>query len=272
MNNFNTRGAATSQGYDRIALKKSVNTKVNRTINFLLGLLLALLTVYLIMELNSQIIEKKAVTYNLKQLPLEENVTPYRIIKNEPKPQKKIQKKQKPVLKQDEKFDIAKTPVIDNTVEVDFDDLLAALEPTDDPIAEPVNASPSDNTIAADDTPATSHLNFVSEVPLFPGCSSKMDRAERIDCLNSKMGRFVQRRFDSSMANELGGLETVKISVLFTIGVDGLPKDIQIKAPNEKLEKEARRVISRLPQMTPGKMNGAPVNVTYSLPIVYRVN
>ncbi|MGB5982745.1 MAG: energy transducer TonB [Nonlabens sp.] len=272
MNYFNTSDAATSQGCDRIALKKSVNTKVNRNINFLLGLILALLTVYLIIELNSQVVNKKIPIVSIKQLEPEQNVGPYRIlVEKKPQQQKKVQKKQQPLKKQ-KKFDISKAPVIDETVD-DFDDLLAALEPTNDPIAEPVDHLKSgDGPADKNSEPATSHVNFVSEVPLFPGCSSSMDRAERIDCLNSKMARFVQRKFDTSMANETRGSNTVRISVMFTIGIDGLPMNIQIKAPSEKLKKEAARVISKLPQMTPGKMNGEPVNVTYTLPIVYKVN
>jgi protein TonB len=70
----------------------------------------------------------------------------------------------------------------------------------------------------------------------------------------------------------LNSKDVVKIAVVFTIGTDGLPRDIQVKAPNKDLEEEALKVISNLPQMTPGKIDNMPVNVTYSLPIRFQVH
>ena len=43
------------------------------------------------------------------------------------------------------------------------------------------------------------------------------------------------------------------------------------RAINLELEKEAIRVISKLPQMTPGYQRGKAVIVPYSLPIVFQV-
>ena len=38
------------------------------------------------------------------------------------------------------------------------------------------------------------------------------------------------------------------------------------------LEKEARRVIEKLPKLIPGKQRDRPVAVIYSYPIVFRLN
>jgi len=59
--------------------------------------------------------------------------------------------------------------------------------------------------------------------------------------------------------------------VPFTIDTSGNPKDIQVKAPNEKLKEEAYRIISKLPQMIPGQFEGADVNTTYALPINFKI-
>ena len=119
--------------------------------------------------------------------------------------------------------------------------------------------------------PINYNLRAVSAVPLYPGCNSSLNNNERIECLNEKMGKFVQRRFDTSLASELKGKEMVTITVVFTIGIDGLPKDIQVKAPSKSLENEAFKIISKLPRMTPGKYGDADVNTTYALPIRFRV-
>lgn len=115
------------------------------------------------------------------------------------------------------------------------------------------------------------NLLTVSAVPLYPGCNARLDNEERIECLNEKMARFVQRHFDAGLASEVNGKDIVSITVVFTIGIDGNPKDIQVRAPNKKLEKEAYRVISKLPKMTPGKFGEVDVNTTYALPIKFRV-
>ena len=270
MKKINTRGAATPKGLDRINLKKATNTKVNKTINFLLGLSLALFTGFLIIELNTQLNKKEIPTYTTKTLDLEADMGEIRIVDNKPKV---ITKPKVNKIKPIKKFDMAKPPVIDNDKVESFEDQLDQLDTTPDDDAIDSDFSKKEKGPAsALKIPATSHVSFVSEVPLFPGCASSMSREERIDCLNNKMGRYVQRKFDTRVTNDVNDRDLVRISVMFTISAQGLPIDILIKAPNKDLEKEARRVISNLPRMKPGKMNGEPVNVTYTLPIVYKIN
>ncbi len=271
MSNFNNTGAATPKKLDRVASKKAINTKVNKTVNFLLGLSLTVFTIYLIVELSTQVKEKTAPTYTIKTLERETNMGEYRIAKSEPKKtvQKTVEKKPTPPVKQ--KVDVTKPPVVDDNADDSFTDQLNALEPSPED-SSPIETGISDPVDSAPTGPATSNVNIVSEVPLYPGCSSRLDREDRIECLNLKMGKFVQRWFDTSHTDNLNGRDEVRISVMFTINVNGEIQDIQIQAPNKELEQEARKVISRLPKITPGKMNGEPVNVTYTLPIVYRVN
>ena len=74
------------------------------------------------------------------------------------------------------------------------------------------------------------------------------------------------------LANELGltpGKQ--RINVMFKIDKTGNITDIQARAPHKRLEAEAIRVVSLLPQMTPGKQRGRAVPVKYSLPITFLV-
>ena len=41
--------------------------------------------------------------------------------------------------------------------------------------------------------------------------------------------------------------------------------------PDKNLEKEAARIISKLPKMTPGKQRGRAVRVPFSIPITFRL-
>ncbi|GAL73552.1 TonB family protein [Nonlabens ulvanivorans] len=88
------------------------------------------------------------------------------------------------------------------------------------------------------------------------------------------MQRFVQRKFNKGLADELNldDGEIVKIDILFTINEKGLPIDVKVKAPHAILEKEAYRLIGKLPKITPGKINGDPVSVYFHLPIRFKMN
>ncbi|MEO9953179.1 energy transducer TonB [Nonlabens sp.] len=268
------RDAATSQNTRRED-KKAANTKVNPIVNFQIGLIAALVAAFLIIELTTEVPE--TIVYP----PISVNMTtdePYldsfTIIDNSPKPV--VKKAPKPKV-ETPKVDPNKPPKV---VENDQPDIPEQDKDTVEPVeTNPVETDTSDTDAASsnNDAPASKSsgptvIAALHEVPLFPGCSARMDSKERVECLNKKMGRFIQRKFDTSLGNDLNENGMVKIAVQFTIGVDGLPKDILVKAPNKKLEEEAYKVISRLPKMTPGKIDNAAVNVTYALPIRFQIN
>jgi protein TonB len=258
------RGAATPQNTRR-ADKKAANTKVNSIINFQIGLIAALVAAFLIIELTTAIpIEKKPLAITVDMPSDEPYLGKFMIIPNEDsKP--KIEK----VKPKTPKVDSNKPPQVikDNTPD---------LQDSDKTPEVPVKTTPvktgTTETKTAPLVPKNEVLTSVHEVPLFPGCNAAMDREERVVCLNKKMARFIQRKFDTSLANSVEGKDMVTIYVQFTIGKDGFPKDIIVKAPNEELEREAYKVISKLPEMTPGKINHRAVNVIYSLPIRFQIN
>ena len=64
-----------------------------------------------------------------------------------------------------------------------------------------------------------------------------------------------------------------RVVVQFTINTDGSVTDLSIaRSVNDVLDKEALRVISLMPNWTPGYLNGKPVRVRYSIPINFRLN
>lgn len=271
MNSFQKEGgAATPQSSNRLQLKNATKTKVNRLVNFQLGLIVALVLVYISIEITTATEERIYVPTTTKTMSLEATMGEYRIVENRPK-QKQVSKPATPKAAPTKKFDLSKPPVIDDTTDDSLSDQIDQLIPVDNGQDDPVVDLPTVDGTAKNTPPANSHINMVMEVPLFPGCSPSMNREERIDCLNKKMTRFVQRKFDARHSGNLESGSQVRISVVFTIGTDGLPTNIQVKAPNKELEKEALSVIRRLPEMVPGKNNGSAVNVTYVLPIVYQL-
>jgi protein TonB len=262
-----TDAAATSSAGGR-SDKKLTDVKVNPFINFLLGLTVVLLIAFLIMELQTPVREGNYPLFSKKEATLEVNMDRFVIEKPVPKTQVKkkvIETPKEPV----KKINTDKAPVIvdneDPEPEVDN-----APQYTDDPI---IDKTTSDTPVTKAEPSEPSNFNMlsVSEVPLFPGCSASLDSKERISCLNEKMARYIQRKFDTGLARDINGKDVVNITVVFTIGTDGYPKDVQVRAPSPALEKEARKLISGLPKMKPGKYNGAEVNTTYALPIRFKV-
>jgi periplasmic protein TonB len=53
--------------------------------------------------------------------------------------------------------------------------------------------------------------------------------------------------------------------------VKGNVVGVQTRGPDKNLEKEAQRIIEKLPKMIPGKQRGKPVRVPYSIPITFRL-
>ena len=110
----------------------------------------------------------------------------------------------------------------------------------------------------------------IENVPVFPGCEGGNNDAKR-DCMSKKISDFVNKKFNTELASELGLSGRQRINVIFKIDKTGAITGIRARAPHPGLEKEAERVISQLPKMQPGKQRGKPVNVPYSLPIVFQV-
>ncbi|MDT0691095.1 M56 family metallopeptidase [Salegentibacter sp. F188] len=112
----------------------------------------------------------------------------------------------------------------------------------------------------------------IDEVPAFPGCEDISSNEERKECTSQKITEFVSEKFDSSMGKKLGLTGVNRVIVQFKIDKNGNIQDVKSRAAAPELEDEAERVINSLPSMTPGKQNGRPVGVMYSLPIVFQVN
>ena len=89
--------------------------------------------------------------------------------------------------------------------------------------------------------------------------------------MEEKVMQFVQTNFKTELASELGLEGRQRISVQFKIDNDGYVVDVRARAPHPVLEKEAVKLIQKLPRMTPGKQRGKPVGVLYALPILFEV-
>ena len=114
-------------------------------------------------------------------------------------------------------------------------------------------------------------FQFIQNPPIYPGCEGKKGKALK-DCMSKKIQKFIGKNFDRDIAADLGlSGERVKILTMFTIGKDGRVTNIRARSKYKDLEKEAKRVIKKLPKMKPGQQRNRPVKVTYTLPIIFKV-
>jgi len=109
----------------------------------------------------------------------------------------------------------------------------------------------------------------IEDVPIFPGCES-VAKSQRRTCFQDKINQHIRRNFRyPEIAQEMGIQGRVYVN--FIIAKDGSITNIRMRGPDKNLENEAQRIISRLPQMTPGKQRGRAVRVPFSIPITFRL-
>ena len=110
---------------------------------------------------------------------------------------------------------------------------------------------------------------IIEDVPLFPGCE-RVAKSKRRQCFQEQMNKHISKNFRyPEIAQEMG--IQGRVFVQFMIGKDGSISGIRTRGPDKNLEKEAKRIIDKLPKMTPGKQRGRPVRVPFSIPITFRL-
>ena len=97
---------------------------------------------------------------------------------------------------------------------------------------------------------------IVSEPPVFPG-----GEKELMNFINGNI-----KYPDEAIANNIEG----RVILRFVVSTDGSVKRIElIKGVDPLLNQEAMRVISLLPKWKPGKNNGNPAAVWFSVPVTF---
>jgi protein TonB len=110
----------------------------------------------------------------------------------------------------------------------------------------------------------------IEDVPIFPGCEN-VAKSERRNCFQDQMNKHIRKNFRyPEIAQEMGIQGRVYVN--FIIAKDGSISNVRMRGPDKNLEKEAQRIISKLPTMTPGKQRGKPINVKYSIPFTLIVD
>ena len=237
--------------------KKSVNIKWNSKLFFQLGLIASLVLVYLIMETKFEINEKDQ-AFNNKEYLEEMPMVTYTIDEPIPLPKEKV------VLEKNVPKIITKiiTIVSEETPDIDIENT-----------TETIIVSPSKNIPKEDnkkEIEITKNVMGVEFVPVFPGCEKLISNKEKRNCMSLKIKKFIVKKFDTNKLDESSQIKEQKITVQFTINSEGNVTNVTARAPNKLLEKEAKRVVAKLPQMIPGRQGDKNVAVQYMVPITFK--
>ncbi len=117
-------------------------------------------------------------------------------------------------------------------------------------------------------------FSVIEQIPIFSGCEfTEKEFIKQKECFNIKMNEHVKANFrypSKAIRKKIQG----RVVVMFVINKEGNIENIKARAPEgcELLEEEAIRIISLLPKFKPGIQKGVPVKVSYSQPIIFRID
>ncbi len=130
----------------------------------------------------------------------------------------------------------------------------------------------NNKNIDNDDNDIEKSFLFVEVPPVYKGCEGLIGQ-EAKDCFSEKIREFVAKNFRTDLADSLNLKgQRIKILTMFTFDTKGKVTRIKARSKYKIFEKEAKRVIALLPKVTPGKQNGKPIKVTYTLPIIFKID
>lgn len=240
--------------------KHDANLQKNSTLYFQIGLILCLLGTYGLFEMK---FVKKDI--QIQEFATIEDITEIHVKNYVVEPEVKIEKQ---VKQRSQKLADKAPVVVDNDVEIVVQEI-DLIKP--DVLTSPIAVTSIEDFSEPETVDDPFNMINVEVVPIYPGCEKATSNRERVKCMSQKLGKLVQRKFNTELAADLGLSGMQKIDVQFKIDKNGLISEIKTRAPIEQLEDEAKRVVNKIPQMTPGKQRNEPVSVLYNLPIMFQV-
>jgi len=244
-----------------VGQKKDTNIKCNSTLYFQIGLILCLLASFALLEAQFKTISysEPPVTTSADPIIID-HVAPFQL---EKKNQDAQAKKPKQKL-----IDVYKTePNHTSTIEAKVV-LYNVPKSIDQPIDLAVLKKKTEIPKKDD---AIYIYDAVQVVPIFPGCE-KYDNNEDLEkCMANKISQIIKRKFNTNLGIQYGLKGVQRIFTQFTIDKTGHIKDVKVRSPHQVLDKEAKRVISKFPNMQPGIQGEQPVSVIYTLPIKFSI-
>jgi protein TonB len=240
--------------------KKRVNFPWNHGLFFQIGLIISLIAVFFVMESSLGYSEKNVGSH--LNFYIEEPPT---IIYDVEKPQAILKPLEKVVHRKPEQITPISTII---KVASNVSKILESSIKDESPVLDnSSNVTKVDPVV--DNKPR--NMENVEFVPVFPGCEAFKTNEEKVACMSSKIGVFIQKKFRTDQFNNLDRNKIQKVYVQFKIDKNGDITNVKSRAMNSELETEGSRVIKKLPRMIPGRQGNVNVDVIYMVPILFKV-
>ncbi|MCV6630302.1 MAG: TonB family protein [Flavobacteriaceae bacterium] len=258
MKNNNLQDRACGNKPERkLEQKRAVNLRKNETIRFQVGLILSMAVVYM------------AINYYAPML-LDSNIAKEEVFEDEfvlaEETPKKYQVESKEIPKPLKTKNPAVFKISDDQIPELIEEKIIDMDPS-----EPTPPTRlEDIEEVSDDVDIELPFEALEEIPLFPGCEGLSKTASKA-CFQEQMKRHIHRHFKYPEFELETGVQG-KVFVLFRIDKNGQVGGIQLRGTNKNFEKEAKKIIQKLPRFTPGKQNGRRVRVSYAIPIHFKLH
>ena len=119
----------------------------------------------------------------------------------------------------------------------------------------------SETTPTAPDTTKAIPFSLLEVKPTFQGGEA-----------GTSFSKWVNENLKYPQAAKDAGVQG-RVTLQFTVYPDGSVRDTKVlRGVNPDLDAEALRVVSASPDWTPGYVKGEPVKVTYTFPVIFRLN
>lgn len=113
-------------------------------------------------------------------------------------------------------------------------------------------------------------IKEVDRTPLFQGCIVITSRNEQLNCFNMQLEEHIAENLKYPKKALKNGLED-EVFVSFTIGANGDVRMISTTSvkKHKVLEKEAERIIEKLPKLIPAMKNGQAIAVHHKVRVSF---
>jgi protein TonB len=110
----------------------------------------------------------------------------------------------------------------------------------------------------------------IETIPLFPNCIT-LPVDEQRECFQIELNKHIVKNFNypsQAMEAQIQG----RVMMAFTINKDGAIVNLRSTGnANQILKNEGLRIFKLLPKLQPGTQKGKPVNVSYMMPLVFKL-
>jgi len=88
----------------------------------------------------------------------------------------------------------------------------------------------------------------------------------------SALMSFLSKSIKYPLVAEENGIQG-RVMVAFVVEKDGSISNVKVtRSVDPSLDKEALRVVKSMPRWTPGRIDGKPVRVKYTVPVTFRLS